>query len=282
MKIPAVVFQSWLVTNPLPLFSLQLKTCCFYLAYTCKDALRSKVWWKYYHWGREKQKAAEKDPSTTIVAIVCSTGATAAGRVNATEFWQRQTQPPSVLLLLSYKMDLAIPQWSTLHPGSQMIYNNYRFCNNYFCTQFASLRDVLYSIGTTSNETEAVPIKKIKSWKKQSKEVTVAKTVITTAYLATWWKQKSLEQSESEIQAGHFTPELLNTFEVFLWDRLAGPDNRTWPMQSESVLLERESFSTWKQIMLVLVEILKLNFCFRLLYKKKIGGWVVRSLQVAV
>ena len=49
--------------------------------------------------GEGSIKAAEKDPSTTIV-----------GSINATEFWQRRTRPPSFLLLLSCKMDLAIPQ----------------------------------------------------------------------------------------------------------------------------------------------------------------------------
>ena len=223
-----------------PLFSLQLKICRFYLAYTCKDAFGSKVWWKYYHCGRGKYKAAEKDPSATTVAIVHSTGATAVGRVNATEFWQRQTQPPSVLLLLSYKMDLAIPhsQWSTLHPGSQMVNNNSHFCNNYFCTQFASLSDV-HRNNLKWNSSNKKSILKSR-WKKQSKEVTVTKTVITTAYLATWWKQKSLRNCENLIsRRGHFTPELQNTFEVFLCDRLVEPGNRTWPMQSESVLLER-------------------------------------------
>ena len=37
-----------------------------------------------------------------------------------------------------------------------MIYYNYYFCNNYFCTQLASFSDVLYSAGRTLNETEAV------------------------------------------------------------------------------------------------------------------------------
>ena len=79
-------------------------------------------------------KAAEQDPSATIVANVCSTGATVVGSVNDNEFWQRRTQPPSFLLLLSHKMDVAIPQWSALLPGSQMICYNYHFCDNCFRT----------------------------------------------------------------------------------------------------------------------------------------------------
>ena len=55
-------------------------------------------------------KAAEKDPSTTVVISIRLTGATVVGSVNATEFWQRRTWPPSFLLLLSCKMDLAVPQ----------------------------------------------------------------------------------------------------------------------------------------------------------------------------
>ena len=58
--------------------------------------------------GERNIKAAEKDPSATVVASVRSTGATVVGSVNATEFWQRRTRSPSFLLLL--KMDLAIPQ----------------------------------------------------------------------------------------------------------------------------------------------------------------------------
>ena len=40
----------------LPFYALVftwLKTCRFYLAYTCEEALGSKIWWKY-RWGREK------------------------------------------------------------------------------------------------------------------------------------------------------------------------------------------------------------------------------------
>ena len=45
-------------------------------------------------------KAAEKDPSTTVVTCACSTGATVVGNINAIKFWQRQIQPPSFLCLL--------------------------------------------------------------------------------------------------------------------------------------------------------------------------------------
>ena len=85
--------------------------------------------------GKRSIKAAEKDPSATVVACVRSAGATAVGSVNATEFWQRRTRPPSFLPLLSCKMDRAIPQWSTLRRGSQMIYYHYRFCDNYFSSR---------------------------------------------------------------------------------------------------------------------------------------------------
>ena len=81
-------------------------------------------------------KAAEKDPSVTIVASACLTGPTVVGCVNVTEFWQMQIWSPSFLLLLNCKMYLAIPQWLTLCPGSQMIYYNYCFYNSYFHTCF--------------------------------------------------------------------------------------------------------------------------------------------------
>ena len=62
------------------------------------------VWWKWYHWGRERErsiKAAEKYRSATIVASMHSTGATVVDSINATEFCLRQTQSPSFLLLLT-------------------------------------------------------------------------------------------------------------------------------------------------------------------------------------
>ena len=92
-------------------------------------------------------KAAEQDPSATIVANVCSTGATVVGSVNDNEFWQRRTQPPSFLLLLSRKMDLTIPQWSTLCPGSPMAYYN-QFLWQYKTFVLVSFIGVMYSIGT--------------------------------------------------------------------------------------------------------------------------------------
>ena len=86
--------------------------------------------------GERSIKAAEKDPNAAVVAGVRSTGATVVGSVNATEFWQRRTRSPSFLLLFCRKMELAVPQRSTLRHGSQMIDYNYRFCDSYFCTCF--------------------------------------------------------------------------------------------------------------------------------------------------
>ena len=75
----------------LPLFPLQLKTCCFYLAYTCKEALSSNLMKivSLREGGRERErsiKAAEKYPSATIAASMHLTGATVVDSVNATEF----------------------------------------------------------------------------------------------------------------------------------------------------------------------------------------------------
>ena len=120
------------------LFSLRLKACRFYLAglHVRRSARQQSLMKILPLREREVLKQLKKDPSATVVASVRSTGATVVGSVNATEFWQRRTRSPSFLLLLSRKMDLAIPQWSTLRPGSRMIYYNYRFCDNYFCTCF--------------------------------------------------------------------------------------------------------------------------------------------------
>ena len=92
------------------MFSLQLKTCRFYLLTRAKKRSAAKSDENIIAEGKRSIKAAEKDPSATVVASVRSTGASAVGSVNATEFWQRQARPPSFLLLLSLKMDLAILQ----------------------------------------------------------------------------------------------------------------------------------------------------------------------------
>ena len=80
--------------------------------------------------GERSIKAAEKDPSTTVVASICSTDAAVVGSINATEFWQRRTRPPSFLLLLSRKIDLAIIHWTTLCVAAKC------FCDSYLCTCF--------------------------------------------------------------------------------------------------------------------------------------------------
>ena len=118
------------------LFSLRLKACRFYLAglHVRRSARQQSLMKILPLREREVLKQLKKDPSATVVASLRSTGAAVVGSVNATEFWQRRTRSPSFLLLL--KMDLAIPQWSTLRHGSQMIYYNYRYCDNYFCTCF--------------------------------------------------------------------------------------------------------------------------------------------------
>ena len=106
--------SDWLETHflPTPLFSLQLETCHFYLAYImhAKTHLAAKSDENIIVEGQRSIKAAQKDPSTTVVASIRLTGATVVGSTNLTEFWQRRTQPPSFLLLLSHKMDVAIPQ----------------------------------------------------------------------------------------------------------------------------------------------------------------------------
>ena len=175
-------------------FNLDWKHVAFtWLAYTCEEALGSKVWWKYYRWGRERSiKEAEKNPSAAVVAGVRSTGATVVGSVNATEFWQRRTRSPSFLLLLSRKMELAIPQWSTLRPVSRMIYYNYPFCDNYFRTCFLHWRAVFGKNPLTKLRLFHGCSDKSR-WRKQKKKkkaTIVAKTIMKIDYLAAWWKWK--------------------------------------------------------------------------------------------
>ena len=121
---------------PMPMFSLQLAFTFAFTWLTCAKKHLAAKSDKNIVKGERSIKAAQKDPSATIAASICLTSATVVGSINATESWQRQTWPPSFLLLLSCKMDLAIPQWSIFHPCSQMIYYNYCFCHNYFCTCF--------------------------------------------------------------------------------------------------------------------------------------------------
>ena len=100
-------------------------------------------------------KAVEKDPSATVVANVRLTGATVVGSVNATEFWQRRTRPPSFLLL-------SVAQWilEFLTDPLFALATKWYIIITVFATVtivLASFTDVLYSIGTTSNKTDAVP-----------------------------------------------------------------------------------------------------------------------------
>ena len=68
-----------------PWFLHQLKTCRVYLVYMSTEVLGSKVWWKYYCWGRQKLlKHAEKDSSATIVASIRLAGVTIVGSINMT------------------------------------------------------------------------------------------------------------------------------------------------------------------------------------------------------
>ena len=152
-KLIGCKFTSFLSCHflSMPLFSLWLKACCFYLAYMCEEALVSK------------------DPSATIVASVHSTAATVVGSLNATEFRQSGTQPQSFLLLLSHKMDLALP---VIHssPWHYMAAKRFIIITVLATITFvlASFPDVLYSIGTNLKRNwgcpMAVPIKYKLGW----------------------------------------------------------------------------------------------------------------------
>ena len=153
--------------------------------------------------GQRSIKAAQKDPSTTVVASIRLTGATVVGSTNLTEFWQRRTQPPSFLLLLSRKMDLAILQWSTLRPGSQMIYYNYHFCDNYFCTCFLPSFSIKKKTQTKlrlfhgcSNKIKVGEGSKIKNWRKNGNYDWLFGYLMEAKITMELW--------ESEIRAGPF------------------------------------------------------------------------------
>ena len=73
----------------MPLFSLWLKTCCFTCFTHVKKRSAAKTDKNIITEGERSIKAAEKDSSATVVASICSTGATVVGSVNVTELWQR-------------------------------------------------------------------------------------------------------------------------------------------------------------------------------------------------
>ena len=76
---------------------------------------------------REVLKQLKKDPSTTVVASVRSTGATVVGSVNATEFGKGEYGLPHFYYCSVAKWILQFHSDPLLGPGSQMIYYSYRF-----------------------------------------------------------------------------------------------------------------------------------------------------------
>ena len=182
MSLSVVVFQSWLVKKPLPFYAVSSflhlcfhfgwKPCCFYLAYT----LAAKSDGTIIVEGERSIKAAQKDLSATIVTSVSLSGAAVLGSVNVTEVWQRWTRSPSFLLLLSHKMDLLfalVAKWFviitvfvtiTFVLASFTVFHRNNLKQNWGCSM-------------------AVLIKLQSQWRKQNKEVIVAKTVITIIWL---------------------------------------------------------------------------------------------------
>ena len=163
MSFLAVVFQSWLVGNSLPCYIVTSFLCFVFtsaenmsLLSGWEKALGCKVWWKYYRWERSI-KAAEKDPSATIVASIHLTGANVVGSVNVTElFWQRR----STMFTYFAKANMTSFIFTTaqLQNGScnsTVIYSSpwkpndllkYHFCDNYFCICFLQWCAVLHCI----------------------------------------------------------------------------------------------------------------------------------------
>ena len=97
----AVVFQSWLVRNSLSFcavisflclsFHFDWKHVTFTWFTRTKKHLAAKSDENIIVEGERRIKAAEKDPSATVVASVRLTGANVVGSINETEFWQRLT-----------------------------------------------------------------------------------------------------------------------------------------------------------------------------------------------
>ena len=117
MSFPAVVFPSWLVRNSF-LVTLSLFFYTFVFTSSENMSLLPSLHMQRSAWRQSLikillnalRKVLKQLKKTLMqpVTIICLTGATAVGSVNANEFWQRWIWPPSFLLLLSCKMDLAI------------------------------------------------------------------------------------------------------------------------------------------------------------------------------
>ena len=150
-------FRSWLVGNLLPYYAVISFLClCFhfgwkYVAFTwltCVKCSAAKSDENIFVKGERSIKAAQKDPSATVVTSIHSTDATVVGSVNVTEFWQWRTWPPS-FLLLQFHIDLLFAlaaKWFIIIT----VFATIAFV-------LASFTDVLCSIVTISDENEAVP-----------------------------------------------------------------------------------------------------------------------------
>ena len=130
-----------------PLFSFRMKNVSFTWLSCVKKRLAAKSDENIIVEGERSIKAAEKDPSATIVASICSTGATVAGSINTTE-------------LISVKGEHGLPHFYYCSVAKWMLqfHSDPLFALAAKCFiiitifvtitfVFASFTDVLYSIG---------------------------------------------------------------------------------------------------------------------------------------
>ena len=84
MSFPAVVFQSWLVGNSLPFNAFVTSAENMSFMWECEKRSAAKSDENIIVEEERSIKAAQKDPSATVVASVRSTGTAVLGSVNAT------------------------------------------------------------------------------------------------------------------------------------------------------------------------------------------------------
>ena len=121
----------------MPLFLLQLKTCCFlpglYVRWSAQQHSLMKI---LLLRKREVLQQLKKITRATVLASIHSTGVTVVGSVNVTEFWQRGTQSPSLYYCSVTNWILQLQSDLSFVLAAKWFYYHYCFCDSYFCACF--------------------------------------------------------------------------------------------------------------------------------------------------
>ena len=163
MSFPAIVFQSWLVINSFHFYAI----ISFYaFVFTSAENMLLlpglHVWWSAQQQSlmkilslrkREVLKQLKKITSATVLASVHSTGAPAVGSIND---WILAKANTPALIFTTAQLQNGSCNSTVIHSvlAAQWFIIITVFCDTVTFV-LLSFTDVLYSIGKTSNETEA-------------------------------------------------------------------------------------------------------------------------------